>query len=706
MSALAWLFGLGFLALAGPFLFHLIRRTPKGETLFSSLMFLRPSPPTLTRRSRLDNLLLMAIRMAAVALIATAFMRPFLNSNVKLDFANVPGRKTAVLLDTSASMKRVDLWDQATKKLEQVIEDADANDEIAVFTFDAQLKKQIEFTKKSNAATLMQKFGALELEPTWNASNLGDALVDVANRLLEGQQNGQDSEAEEEGIQSLASKLQVILISDMQSGSSTSALQSFRWPDTVKVQFAQVSTESETNATLELLPVDENDLQQLRENVLVRNAKDSGSDEFSVSWENSSTASIPFQVPAGSSKILTVKRDSTSQSSNKLILNGDDAEFDNQFFAIPPLKKTISVRYVGDESPNDPEGMLYYLKRSLIETPTATYNLQQSSSVADKMEFGLNFDTIDFMVVTRPVSAHENKAIDNLLERGVTLLVVLHDQSMLKSTGDWTGVETNQESENDKGDNYAMLGNIDFSHPVFTPFSGPRFNDFTQIRFWKFLRPDLPDNVQVLARFDDDTPAFWHQLAHNKSNIYAMGFGWQPANSQLALSSKFLPLMLRMIELSTRTEPVAANSIVGETIQSPKGYDRFISPDGDVEFIEDSSTQTLHSPGIYSFMSSSDSELADLQIAVNLDPSESQTATMPVDQVSALGVEVGTHSTTDQEVEQQRQLLDFELENRQKLWKWLILGAIGLIMAESWLAGRTDRMSRKQETVEQGIANE
>jgi hypothetical protein len=105
-------------------------------------------------------------------------------------------------------------------------------------------------------------------------------------------------------------------------------------------------------------------------------------------------------------------------------------------------------------------------------------------------------------------------------------------------------------------------------------------------------------------------------------------------------------------------------------------------------------------------MSSSDSELADLQIAVNLDPSESQTATMPVDQVSALGVEVGTHSTTDQEVEQQRQLLDFELENRQKLWKWLILGAIGLIMAESWLAGRTDRMSRKQETVEQGIANE
>ena len=54
MSVLAWLFGLGFLALVGPLLFHLIRRTPKGEVQFSSLMFLRPTPPTLTRRSRLD----------------------------------------------------------------------------------------------------------------------------------------------------------------------------------------------------------------------------------------------------------------------------------------------------------------------------------------------------------------------------------------------------------------------------------------------------------------------------------------------------------------------------------------------------------------------------------------------------------------------------------------------------------------------------
>ena len=79
---------------------------------------------------------------------------------------------------------------------------------------------------------------------------------------------------------------------------------------------------------------------------------------------------------------------------------------------------------------------------------------------------------------------------------------------------------------------------------------------------------------------------------------------------------------------------------------------------------------------------------------------------MPEDRISELGVEIGTHNTSEEEFERQRQLLDIELENRQKLWKWLVLGAIGLIIAESWLAGKTDRTNRSQEVPAQGIANE
>ena len=49
MSFLAPLFLFGALAVAAPILFHLIRRTSREKIPFSSLMFLQPTPPRLTR---------------------------------------------------------------------------------------------------------------------------------------------------------------------------------------------------------------------------------------------------------------------------------------------------------------------------------------------------------------------------------------------------------------------------------------------------------------------------------------------------------------------------------------------------------------------------------------------------------------------------------------------------------------------------------
>ena len=65
MGVLAPLYLAGLAALSLPLIFHLVRRTPRGRQEFSSLMFLLPSPPRLTRRSRLDQILLLLLRLAA-----------------------------------------------------------------------------------------------------------------------------------------------------------------------------------------------------------------------------------------------------------------------------------------------------------------------------------------------------------------------------------------------------------------------------------------------------------------------------------------------------------------------------------------------------------------------------------------------------------------------------------------------------------------
>src|SRR5215467_7950995 len=124
MSFLAPLFVLGSLAVALPIIFHLIRRTTKERTNFSSLMFLQPTPPRLTRRSRLEHLLLLALRCLALALLAFGFARPLIKRAVADNSPSNPAKKIAVLVDASASMRRANLWADAQDKIATVLRSA------------------------------------------------------------------------------------------------------------------------------------------------------------------------------------------------------------------------------------------------------------------------------------------------------------------------------------------------------------------------------------------------------------------------------------------------------------------------------------------------------------------------------------------------------------------------------------------------------
>src|SRR5438034_6736102 len=120
MSFLTPLFLLGALAVALPVIFHLIRRTSREKTLFSSLMFLMPTPPRVTRRSRLENIFLLILRCLVLCLLALGFARPFLQKPLAADPQSGQGKKIVVLVDTSASMRRENLWPEAQAKVEQL----------------------------------------------------------------------------------------------------------------------------------------------------------------------------------------------------------------------------------------------------------------------------------------------------------------------------------------------------------------------------------------------------------------------------------------------------------------------------------------------------------------------------------------------------------------------------------------------------------
>jgi len=100
LTFLSPLFLVGAAAAAVPIVLHLLKREPEPRVKFSAVKLLKHAPVEDTEKHRLRELLLLALRVAALVLLALAFARPFIPSGQ----AVTRGGVTIVALDISHSM--------------------------------------------------------------------------------------------------------------------------------------------------------------------------------------------------------------------------------------------------------------------------------------------------------------------------------------------------------------------------------------------------------------------------------------------------------------------------------------------------------------------------------------------------------------------------------------------------------------------------
>ena len=106
MSFLSPWFLLGAVAIAGPIIFHLIRKATRNRVQFSTTQFLSASPPQLQKKSNLQHPWLLLLRCLIIAMLTFGFSRPFLKSDVPILTENTREQHTVLILDESASMRR------------------------------------------------------------------------------------------------------------------------------------------------------------------------------------------------------------------------------------------------------------------------------------------------------------------------------------------------------------------------------------------------------------------------------------------------------------------------------------------------------------------------------------------------------------------------------------------------------------------------
>lgn len=93
---------IGLVAVVIPPVVHFFARRKYDEVPWAAMMFLRLSPKS-RRRVLLERVLLMAVRMAALGLLAVALAGPTVRSAFLARFEDRPARTTVILVDVSAS---------------------------------------------------------------------------------------------------------------------------------------------------------------------------------------------------------------------------------------------------------------------------------------------------------------------------------------------------------------------------------------------------------------------------------------------------------------------------------------------------------------------------------------------------------------------------------------------------------------------------
>jgi hypothetical protein len=696
MNFLYPLFLAGIAAVGLPIVLHMIRRHTRKRVTFSSLMFLRTTVPRFKNRSRLENLPLLILRCIVLCLFAFGFARPFFPRQTADNPVRL-GRRIVVLVDTSASMRRAGMWSQAIREAQSVLKGVNQADRVCVMSFDQNTQTLIGFEQWGALGPAQRVSTATEhiskLSPGWALTNLGQALVGAAEAIEDDEVN--------DGQQPIGTR-HIVLISDLQQGSNIEALRAYEWPRDIELVVKPIRCHGTTNAALQLV-TNRNRLVRPGSDELphirITNSPDATEERFGLSWADTDpevalSPTVDVYVPAGHSAVVRAPARDDGATSGKLVLTGDDHGFDNALYLAPHLKQQADILYIGSDDADDRKGTLYYVRRAFGATRSLDPQIicRPADGITDT-----DVATAHLIIVADSIEPERLVSLRPYLESGGTIFLVMKSPDAAETLAGLAGIESIESEEADV-EKYAMLTQIEFKHPLLAPFSEPRFGDFTQIHFWKHRRiniTNLPD-ARVLAWFDSNYPALIESNV-GKGFLLVLTSGWHPADSQLALSSKFVPLLYSVLEYAgflTGQQPqyfVSDHVPIPRSTKSEPANLQLRTPDNSLIGL-DADRQTFtqtHLPGIYAIESTAENQL----FAVNLPAAECQTAAMPIENLERFGISLERSSgVAAVRTERARRHRSFAgLENEQKVWRWVFVVLLAVSLIEIGLAGLLTR---------------
>lgn len=676
------------LGAAIPLILHLVRRQRAGIHVFSMVRFLVATQRAIVRQQRFRRLLLLLLRMAACALLAVLFARPFVRDQDESFFAGAQPEAAAILVDTSYSMGYGNRLAVARRRAAEVLNTLRTGDQVALLTFAVQARVVRELGSDHSGLPALLDTG---FEATFEGTDYVEAL-----RAADDQLSGADFE-----------KRTLYLVSDFQQSGWNPRSAGWKLSPGVQLRLIDVGDEQDDNTAVtgveipSALSAEERDLDVV---VRIRNyGRAPFRDELTLRVNGTASGRRMVEIPQRSGRLETFRHTfDPATNAGEVILGDDGLPVDNRFYFTVSAPAPLRVLCLEERRrPDRPSEAAYYLSQalSLRRDPPVEVDVRSPRAMAD-VDPGEYDVVISANLSVLPRGAQSR--LTDYVRSGGSLIIALNPAVspgiFHTSFGELLpGRIASLSSPDAPRDRYRLLTDVNYQHPVFQPFSGPRHGDFGTVRFYRTARFEPDSTATVPARFEDGSAAVAEKpLGSGRTFLVLSTFdlSW----TDFPIREVFVPFLYESIDyLASRGtlhgRGAGLYRLAGEAVRLPDDALHVELPSGERVPAEASQTGTrlftrTQRPGLYRVQS----EGGPHTFAVNLDTRESDFTRMDVEAFASALINPVAASPESRETETlAREARDAEVERRQRLWWFLGFTVIALVLGETLLANRTHR---------------
>jgi hypothetical protein len=622
MGGLAFLYPLflaGAAAIAIPIALHLFRRRTETIVDFPAVRLLHKAPVELQRRRRIRELILLALRMTALALLALAFARPYFRSTVSAIASPI----TIVALDTSMSMSAPGQFDAARQAARKAVSDAPGTALVGLITF-------------SDSATLV-------VPPTADRGGVL-AAIDAAAPGPGGTRFRTALGRAAEAIG--ASEGHIVVVTDLQQGGWETADEG-AVPDGVGVDVAEVRA-PESNLAVTAVRREDQAVIAAVQNFGTRPARVAA--RLKIDGRERATDRVDI-APQSAGEVRFAATLPPRGGVEVAIDDPPGYQGDNARFLVLDPAAAVPILVVTSDSPATSRAGLYVERALGVATEGAGFHVraidggQFSSLKVD--EFGDPAAII--LLGTRTLDRTGRDRIAAYLKGGGRILLTLGPDIDLDTLNDTLGVDVGVESEA-KGGATVTLVAVDARHPIFRPFLNPS-GALGDVYVEQYRRLKDQNDRTVLARFSGGPAALTEQLVE-RGRLLVFTSDLDNQWNRFPLNPAFVPFAVESMKYLTQGREQRQSWVLPEL---PPG----MTP----------------APGLYS-LPGAVAGGPERRVAINVDIRESNPARTTVEGFSAGIMRLSQSAELKAASEAKEQ------EERQRLWQLGLLAMLISLAAE------------------------